>query len=360
MFLIEYNIQLRYPELPLINVGAKNSKKENLLPAEVCVILEKQPFRGKLLEEHTAAMITVACQPPNVNAAAITQRGIRELGYFDAQDPARAFGISIGKEMAIVPGRILPPPNIRYGQGAPRVDDRAGWNLRDVRFAVGGKLDNWAVLLIRDGNRHEFQGPQDPALKSTMDGFISMCRKSGVSVAGQPDGIVEARLPYKSREQPIRADAIGVIRSTLMSLKKKPKFVFVILSNGDRHIYNGLKHLADSYLDVSTVCVQVEKFRKERGQLQYFANVALKVNMKTGGVNHRLEGRSATWLNREPTMLVGIDVTHPGPGTVRGTPSIAAVVASTDNDFGQFPASLRIQETRKEVRDSISSLVCPT
>lgn len=48
-------------------------------------------------------------------------------------------------------------------------------------------------------------------------------------------------------------------------------------------------------------------------------------------------------------MMVGIDVTHPGPGSVRGTPSIAAVVASTDIGFAQFPGSLRIQETRKEV-----------
>ena len=319
------------------------------MPAEVCVILEIQPFRGKLLEEHTAEMIKVACRPPNVNATTITQRGLRELGYFNEQDPLRAFGISIGNEMAVVPGRILPPPNIRYGQGAPRVDDRAGWNLRDVKFAVGGRLDKWVVLLIRDGNhRHEFQGPQDPMLKPTIDGFIGMCKKSGVVVASPPESVVEVHLPRKTREQPIRADAIQAIRTTVMSLKK-PKFVFVLLSNGDRHVYSGLKHLADCYLDVATICVQVEKLRKEKGQLQYFANVALKLNIKMGGVNHRMEGRSATWLAQEPTMLVGIDVTHPGPGTVKGTPSIAAVVASTDKDFGQFPASLRIQETRKEV-----------
>ena len=54
-------------------------------------------------------------------------------------------------------------------------------------------------------------------------------------------------------------------------------------------------------------------------------------------------------------MLVGIDVTHPGPGIREGTPSIAAVVASVDDDFVQFPASMRIQRPdpgrrSKEVR----------
>lgn len=46
-------------------------------------------------------------------------------------------------------------------------------------------------------------------------------------------------------------------------------------------------------------------------------------------------------------MLVGIDVTHAGPGSKAGTPSIAAVVASIDDAFVQFPASLRIQQSHE-------------
>ena len=55
------------------------------------------------------------------------------------------------------------------------------------------------------------------------------------------------------------------------------------------------------------------------------------------------------WLTKKSTMMVGIDVTHPGPGSREGTPSIAAVVASVDSSFVQFPASLRIQQTKQEV-----------
>jgi len=55
------------------------------------------------------------------------------------------------------------------------------------------------------------------------------------------------------------------------------------------------------------------------------------------------------WLKQKPTMVVGIDVTHPGPGSVKGTPSIAAVVASCDSDYAQFPCSMDIQESKKEV-----------
>lgn len=50
-------------------------------------------------------------------------------------------------------------------------------------------------------------------------------------------------------------------------------------------------------------------------------------------------------------MMVGIDVTHPGPGCVKGTPSIAAVVASTEITFAQYAASMELQESKKEVRN---------
>jgi len=42
-------------------------------------------------------------------------------------------------------------------------------------------------------------------------------------------------------------------------------------------------------------------------------------------------------------------VTHPSPGSMKGTPSIAGVVASYDATFSQYPASLRMQESKKEV-----------
>lgn len=63
------------------------------------------------------------------------------------------------------------------------------------------------------------------------------------------------------------------------------------------------------------------------------------------------------WLTKKRTMTVGIDVTHPGPGSREGTPSIAAVVASVDDKFVQFPASIRIQQTKKEVSDALKHLI---
>ena len=81
----------------------------------------------------------------------------------------------------------------------------------------------------------------------------------------------------------------------------------------------------------------------------YSANVALKVNLKLGGRNQYISPNDLGFLSNGKTMLVGIDVTHPAPGTVKGIPSIAGVVASIDANFGQWPGSIRCQESKKEM-----------
>jgi hypothetical protein len=76
-----------------------------------------------------------------------------------------------------------------------------------------------------------------------------------------------------------------------------------------------------------------------------------------GGVNHKLDPNSGKWLAGAPTMVVGMDVTHPSPGSAKGTPSIAAVVASIDNHYAQYPASLEIQESKKEMITNLKTMM---
>jgi len=338
-----------------VDVGG--GKKQNLLPPEVCEILSDQRYRHKLTDDHTGKMIKVAARPPNINAGLIVGEGLNNLGFKQGAGPLSVFGISIGQEMAVVPGRLLPAPRVHYGQGKPNVDEKASWNLRAVKFAVGGRLANWAVLVISDGNPDEFRGVDDPELKRTVKGLADMCKASGMRVEGAPL-YAAVHLPRKTKEDPVRNESIKAIQAAITQhYPKKPSMILIVLSNSDVHVYNGIKHLLDVYRQVPNICVQVSKFRKDKGQLQYFGNVALKINMKMGGVNHRLvdpPGSAPTlaWLKdpSQPTMLVGMDVTHPtGLESVKWTPSIAAVVATIDDNFAQFPASLRIQKSGKEV-----------
>ena len=330
---------------------------------ELCVILEKQLYCGELLPMHTAEMLRHACKDPNVNASAIVDRGLSELGYTYAINPLYAFGMAVGKEMAVIPARILPSPSVQYGHGIAHVDDRARWSLQNIKFVQGGRLTSWAVLNIHDRHRSGFNDANGPELRRIVGVFADMCRRSGISIPPNAQTYLSVTLPPKNREDPLRKAAIHKIQTTMLDARPKPAMFLVVLSNHDPTIYEGLKHLCDVLLGVATVCVQAEKIRRERGrgQQQYFSTVALKVNMKTGGVNHRLNDRNSAWIKKEPTMLVGMDVTHPKRGqAVPRTPSIAAVVASIDMHQGQFPASLRIQESRKVVSSVLRSLTSPT
>lgn len=294
-------------------------------------------------------MITFACQPPNVNAQAIVGTGIPALG-FHASDPApvlEQFGVSVGNEMAVVPGRVLAPPGIAYsGQGRAKIQN-GGWNLRDVKFAKGAALLNWAVLAIRDGGREDFQSAADPALLSIVKGLANMCRTSGMNVDKKDPVIAMVDVGgLAQRSQKVVAIS-QAIHQHFRSVR--PKIIIVMLSNADKYVYAGIKKECDIVRDTLCVCAQIAKIRKEKGQPQYFANLALKINAKLGGINHVLEKSNLVWLQKEPTMFMGSDVTHPGPDSMKGTPSIAAVVGSVDEGFCQYPASLRIQEGKEEV-----------
>ena len=87
------------------------------------------------------------------------------------------------------------------------------------------------------------------------------------------------------------------------------------------------------------------------------ANIALKVNLKSGGTNHALSRGDLGFLEQGKTMLVGIDVTHPAGGSMKGTPSIAGVVASINADFNHFPGSIRCQESRKEMVTELDAMM---
>ncbi|KAG6369734.1 putative argonaute-like protein [Boletus reticuloceps] len=349
---LKYDIELKSPECVLLE-----DSKGNLYPPEVCDILPDQGFKGELTSsKHATEMLNVACKLPKVNANEIVNRGINLLGFRDWNPVLDSFGVSVGTDMATVPGRVLDKPGLSYSSDKrATIDDRASWNLRDVRFAVGARLDKWAVLVIQDGGRSDFKGAKDLELRKITDEFRNMCIKSGMQVRTLEErAYAEVRLPFRDNKgaNRFRDDAIEVIERTMRSLigKVAPDLVLVMLSNDDAAIYNGLKWLCDVKLDIATVCIQSEKVRKDRGQPQYFANVALKVNMKMGGINHTLDAKSGAWLKSASTMIMGMDVTHPARGpSLEGTPSIVAVVASVDEHFAQYPAALAIRRSKVEI-----------
>ena len=331
----EYNIRLN-PRLPVVNVGS--DKKPTFLPAELCQVIE-QPYYGRLTDRETANMIQYACNPPATNAASIVNDGLRLLGV--RTGPIDGFDISVASEMITVPIRVLPPPQLSYAGGGRAMTPSGGsWNILSVKFKRAAPLASWGVVVVMDGGRVEQQEVQQLA-----NGFWNKLKACGMAVPNPPKILPTQQLPHPQQD-PGRRKALDHIEETVRRLNPPiPKMVLFLLSRRDDFIYPGIKTLCDTKLGVHSICMQLEKALKDqRKQDQYFSNVALKANTKLGGINHTIDDTALGWLKTTPTMVVGMDVTHPSPGTIEGTPSVAAVVASVDSTFAQFPVSLRLQD----------------
>lgn len=88
----------------------------------------------------------------------------------------------------------------------------------------------------------------------------------------------------------------------------------------------------------------------------YLANVALKFNLKLGGTNHTLRDIDMGIVSKGKTMVVGIDVIHPSPGSEKA--SVASMVASVNKDLGQWPVDLQVQLRKgKEMLDMIYEML---
>ncbi|KAK3082158.1 hypothetical protein LTS18_001998 [Coniosporium uncinatum] len=136
--------------------------------------------------------------------------------------------------------------------------------------------------------------------------------------------------------------------------KQPPKLILVILPANEKTIYNKVKYVCDVKEVILNVCVVAHKFAKANAQ--YYANVALKINLKLGGRNQYLDHSKLGVVAEGRTMVVGVDVTHPSPGSSSNAPSVASVVASVDQWLAQWPADLRVQNGRQEMVSDLAGL----
>jgi hypothetical protein len=136
-----------------------------------------------------------------------------------------------------------------------------------------------------------------------------------------------------------------------------PTFLLVILRSTEDPLYSYMKTLCDIKKGVRHVCVSSQNLARARPSDTFSMNLAMKINLKLGGSNHHLHPSKLGVISEGRTMVVGIDVTHPAPGTSKNVPSIAAVVASTDSFLCQWPAEISIQQGRKEMVSNLDGIM---
>lgn len=256
--------------------------------------------------------------------------------------------------MITVPGRVLSAPVIKYRGNDTEVPRGGSWNMFRVKFTSGATVPAWTYLWLKRAGRPG-QIEKNDLLKTVITRFQHMMNTSGLNapppIVPGPVVILDSPSATQTNDQ-----LIVSMMQNIAANEKKVRLVFVLLPDTDAAVYNMVKYAADVLCGIHTVGSVDSKLAKDRGRDQCLANIALKVNSKLLGVNQSLDMSRLGIIAEGKTMVVGIDVTHPSPGSLSSAPSVAAVVASTDRTLSQFPCELSIQESRKEMVTDLSAM----
>ncbi|KAK0472793.1 ribonuclease H-like domain-containing protein [Armillaria novae-zelandiae] len=302
-------------QVQLPNIICIQTPKGAVIPLERCYIVPGQLSRAELTPDATRAMVEFATKKPDQRLSAI-KTGIQVLAYGQSRY-VRDFGLDIktGSLPMDNPARVINPPDLRYGQGSKQATIRpkdGAWNLVDKKFTKPMPLGTWMVVIFLPPNRFSSN-----EAKETIIGLIKACETVGMQVPEKQPLFV-----YKNPQ-----DIVDKLRSTESERKTIPTFIVCILPDGSNaDLYTAVKHCGDIKRGVATQCLRVGKCRGAKAQ--YWANVALKINAKLGGVNVIPDPSSAPIISdpKQPTIVMGADVMHPAPGSQ--TPSYAAVGGS--------------------------------
>ena len=265
-------------------------------------------------------------------------------------DQQIGFNINVKPKLISVPGRVLTGPTVKYKNGKPAKTPFGSWNMIDVVFATESQLPYWTYFHITTPTtRSAWSSPQE--LTHTLNAFQNKLREIGVHVDNYVPGL-QANINPENLDSEVDAALSKFVSNPN---KPPPKMILVILPYLDTAIYSRVKYMCDVKLGILNVCVLGPKFAKANAQ--YHANVGLKFNLKLGGQNQMLDSNKLGVISEGKTMVVGIDVTHPSPGSSSHAPSVASIVASIDTKLGQWPAELRVQAARQEMVADLTELL---
>lgn len=364
-----HGITLQFPNEPPINVGTRENK--NWLPQELAIkVLPGQPYRGLLQGDQTSNMIRFAATNPASKALAIQGNnsdgaGLQTLRLRgnDQAASVQAFGFGVTPRMVTVEARILPTPKLEYAGGRDGTCSPfpGSWNLtkgRDstahFKFYRPGSFQRWQTLTLDfEGKRRIF----DAAPSELMAHFGRELESYGIRLGQRgPDQL--RTVPNPSFFNPQAREKTNTVLNDFFegAAKNNVDIVLIILSEQSPWLYSRIKLYGDIKHGIHTICAVGRKFLQEKGQGMLWGNLALKFNIKGGGVNHAIPAAQLKPFDAK-TIIFGIDVTHPSPTSTESAPSIAAVVANKDQFLCQWPASIRSQERRKEIVTQLKEMV---
>ena len=300
--------------------------------------------------------------PGSTNDAPVRLLSYTAPACLDSHVQNHRFDLKVDNDLLQLSGRILTSATLEYGSGRQRDDTSSGsWDLKEVKFLhvprSSSKL-KWSWIEFTDRGRSCDAGQVNKYLKEMRQYIPQYC-----------PNLQEVNDSTLVHHQSIAFNDPSLMANRLRSfVKVGVSVLFVILQGQEAANYDLLKTVAETQLGLNTVCV-VKKAGwpkpKVPDQLpssgRQVTSILMKVNMRLGGKTARISVSQSEAdiqvIFDNNTMIVGADVTHPGPASMKEVPSVAAVVASEDADFCYYPASFRCQTSKMEMIENLGDML---
>jgi len=361
-FARQHGVKLRYPMLPCLRVGSNGSR----IPPEICTVVAGLRVK-KLSPRQTQEMIKIAACPPAQKQQSIQQQVSQNL-RFGLDPQVGAFGLTVAPQMAEVKARVLEAPVLQYRQPPTMRVNGGKWNLVNCKFLEPGTIRCWAVMCFVP--RAECGRSMDEGLGAFMTHFQHKLGAIGITWATQ--AAITPMMQFCARpggarmNEEVAFEMTRVSQSSQAKHGRVPDLILCIMPSKDTELYRAIKIAGDHHHGIVTQCLVASSAgitRDPRGQDQYIANVAMKVNAKLGGTNvtihqQRFPLLGTTPFQSKPFMVIGADVSHPtGAGARASAPSIAAVVGSLDMHCSKYAAKIMMQDSRVEIIAALDEAV---
>ncbi|KRY73109.1 Protein argonaute-2, partial [Trichinella pseudospiralis] len=329
---------LKYPNLPLVQVGSKS--KAIYFPVEVCQVANCQRYNKKLKACQTTSIIRYALS----DAPTRIQKCIDLVQKSNLNgDPfLKNFGVKIKGEPVIVNGRVLSPPRLEYGKGnggqqIVLTPKDGAWYLKELKFFESAYCESFGFVSFLPLHKASM-------LQEFCWQVVRTCRSTGIQMPDNP----------KFFEQAGKNDSVEMVFKRISEKCDrdgiKCDLVFVALYSPEQ--YAEVKSCGDITFGLVTQCLLPRTINDVAVKKSYstMLNIAMKINMKIGGINAKLQKDEIldNYLYKNNTLVIGVDVVHPS-AVEKHLPSIAAVVGNVDINVTKFHASVQILAARQEL-----------
>ncbi|VDM99836.1 unnamed protein product [Thelazia callipaeda] len=306
--------ELKYPKLPCVHVGPVT--RNIYFPLEVCVLDTPQKCNKKLNEKQTSAIIRAAAVDAVSREQCIVS--LCEQANFTHDPFLREFGLQISPKMCETVARVLTPPRILFGENNRRMDPvvipkDGAWSLDNQQLYVPAICRSYSMIAMVSPREQNH-------LQTFCQALTQKASQMGMEFPNWPDLVKYGR----SKEDVVIM--FNEIATEYRQTGTTCDIIIVVLPAKNADLYLTVKECSDMVHGIMSQCILLKNVI--RPSPATCCNIILKMNMKLGGINSRVVADSVTqkYLVDVPTLIIGIDVTHPTQHEERqNIPSIAAV-----------------------------------